>query len=64
MTATPPDNATHVGGTSLWLQEVNERVERSGIDTLGSTAQACWVWSAAMSAWASPAARWASPWPI
>ncbi len=40
MTATPPDNATHVGGTSLWLQEVNERVERDGVDTLGSKAQA------------------------
>jgi predicted ribosomally synthesized peptide with SipW-like signal peptide len=40
MTGTPPDNATHVGGTSLWLQEVNERVERTGIDTLGSKAQA------------------------
>jgi hypothetical protein len=40
MTATPPDNATHVGGTSLWLQEVNERVERTGVDTLGSKAQA------------------------
>jgi hypothetical protein len=39
LTATPPDNATHVGGTSLWLQEVNERVERSGIDTLGSSSQ-------------------------
>ncbi|HEY2483407.1 MAG TPA: autotransporter domain-containing protein, partial [Caulobacteraceae bacterium] len=40
MTATPPDNATHVGGTSLWLQEVNERIERDGVDTLGSKAQA------------------------
>lgn len=40
MTATPPDNSTHVGGTSLWLQEVNERVERTGVDTLGSKAQA------------------------
>jgi len=39
MTATPPDNATHVGGTSLWLQEVNERVTRTGIDTLGSRSQ-------------------------
>ncbi len=39
LTATPPDNATHVGGTSLWLQEVNERVDRSGIDTLGSDSQ-------------------------
>jgi predicted ribosomally synthesized peptide with SipW-like signal peptide len=40
LTGTPPDNATHVGGTSLWLQEVNERVERSGVDSLGSKAQA------------------------
>jgi hypothetical protein len=40
MTGTPPDNATRIGGTSLWLQEVNERVERSGVDTLGSKAQA------------------------
>jgi hypothetical protein len=37
---TPPDNATHVGGASLWLQEVNERVDRAGMDTLGSHAQA------------------------
>ena len=39
MTGTPPDNATHVGGASLWLQEVNERVTRTGIDTLGSKSQ-------------------------
>ncbi len=39
MTGTPPDNATHVGGSSLWLQEVNERVTRTGIDTLGSNSQ-------------------------
>ena len=39
LTATPPDNATHVGGASMWLQEVNERVDRTGIDTLGSDAQ-------------------------
>lgn len=39
MTGTPPDNATHVGGSSLWLQEVNERVTRTGIDTLGSKSQ-------------------------
>ncbi|HWD67005.1 MAG TPA: autotransporter domain-containing protein, partial [Caulobacteraceae bacterium] len=39
LTATPPDNATHIGGASLWLQEVNERVNRSGIDTLGSSTQ-------------------------
>lgn len=38
--ATPPDNATHVGGSSMWLQEVNERVVRDGTDTLGSHAQA------------------------
>ncbi|HEY1449051.1 MAG TPA: autotransporter outer membrane beta-barrel domain-containing protein [Caulobacteraceae bacterium] len=40
MTGTPPNNANHVGGTSLWLQEVNERVHRDTGDTLGSTAQA------------------------
>jgi len=39
MTATPPDNATHIGASSLWLQEVNERVDRSGVDSLGSDAQ-------------------------
>ena len=39
LTATPPDNSTHVGGASLWLQEVNERVKRSGIDSLGSDSQ-------------------------
>ena len=38
-TQTPPDNATTLGGESLWVQEVNERVDRSGIDTLGSDAQ-------------------------
>jgi hypothetical protein len=38
-TQTPPDNATTMGGQSLWLQEVNERVDRSGLDTLGSDAQ-------------------------
>jgi hypothetical protein len=40
MAATPPDNANHVGGSSLWLQEVNERVNRDGVDTLGSKAEA------------------------
>jgi len=40
LTATPPDNATHIGASSMWLQEVNERVQRTGIDTLGSDAQA------------------------
>jgi predicted ribosomally synthesized peptide with SipW-like signal peptide len=39
MTATTPDAGTRVAGTSLWLQEVNERVERSGTETLGSSAQ-------------------------
>jgi hypothetical protein len=34
---TPPDAGTRVGpATSLWLQQVNERVERSGLDTLAS----------------------------
>jgi len=39
MTGTNPDPNTRVGGSSLWLQEVNERVNRSGIDTLGSESQ-------------------------
>ena len=39
MTGTTPDAGTRVAGTSLWLQEVNERVERSGTSTLGSSAQ-------------------------
>ena len=36
MTSTVPDPTTRVAGTSLWLQEVNERVKRSGISTEGS----------------------------
>jgi hypothetical protein len=36
MTGTTPDAGTRVAGSSLWLQEVNERVDRSGLDTLGS----------------------------
>jgi len=39
LTQTPPDNNNAVAGQSLWLQEVNERVDRSGVDTLGSDAQ-------------------------
>jgi uncharacterized protein with beta-barrel porin domain len=39
MTGTNPDPNTAVAGSSLWLQEVNERVSRSGIDTLGSESQ-------------------------
>lgn len=39
MTGTTPDAGTRVAGSSLWLQEVNQRVDRSGIDTLGSTAK-------------------------
>ena len=36
MTGTAPEAASRVAGTSLWLQEVNERVDRSGSQTLGS----------------------------
>ena len=36
MVGTTPQSATHVGGTSLWLQEVNERVDMSGTSTLGT----------------------------
>jgi hypothetical protein len=36
LTAAPPDNGTRVAGTSAWLQEVNEQVARSGIDSPGS----------------------------
>ena len=36
MTGTTPDAGTRVAGSSLWLQEVNERVRRSGIETQGS----------------------------
>jgi hypothetical protein len=36
LTATTPDAGTRVAGSSLWLQEVNERVRRTGIETQGS----------------------------
>ncbi len=39
MTAANPDPATRVAGTSLWLQEVNDRVDRQGVDTLGTNAK-------------------------
>jgi hypothetical protein len=39
LTGTNPDPNATVAGSSLWLQEVNERVSRSGIETLGSEAQ-------------------------
>jgi hypothetical protein len=38
-TGTTPDAGTRVPGTSLWLQEVNERVQRDGVSTLGSESQ-------------------------
>jgi hypothetical protein len=38
-TGTPPDPANHTGGTSLWLQEVNERIDRSGLDSVGSSSK-------------------------
>jgi hypothetical protein len=36
MVGVAPDASSRVAGTSLWLQEVNERVDRSGTQTLGS----------------------------
>ena len=36
LTSAPPDNGTRAAGSSLWLQEVNEQVNRSGIDSPGS----------------------------
>ena len=39
MTSTTPDAGTRVAGSSLWLQEVNERVNRTGIQTLGSNSK-------------------------
>jgi hypothetical protein len=39
LTAAPPDNGKRVAGSSLWLQEVNEQVARSGIDSPGSYAK-------------------------
>ena len=39
MTGTTPDAGTRVAGSSLWLQEVNERVDRAGLETQGSHAK-------------------------
>jgi hypothetical protein len=39
MTSTAPEAASRVAGTSLWLQEINERVDRSGINTEGSNSK-------------------------
>ncbi|HEY5107523.1 MAG TPA: autotransporter outer membrane beta-barrel domain-containing protein [Caulobacteraceae bacterium] len=39
MTGTTPDAGTRVAGTSVWLQEVNERVDRQTQATLGSSAK-------------------------
>lgn len=39
LTGTTPDAGVRVPGTSLWLQEVNERVNRSGISSVGSYSQ-------------------------
>ena len=36
LTSTTPDAGTRVEGSSLWLQEVNERVHRTGLETQGS----------------------------
>jgi len=39
LTGTAPDAGARVPGTSLWLQEVNERVNRTGVDSVGSFSQ-------------------------
>jgi hypothetical protein len=39
MTAANPDPSTRVAGSSLWLQEVNDRVDRQGVTTLGTNAK-------------------------
>ncbi len=39
MTSTTPDAGARVAGSSLWLQEVNDRVNRKGVQTLGSYAK-------------------------
>jgi hypothetical protein len=39
LTSTAPDNGKRQAGTSLWLQEVNEQVSRSGIDSPGGYAK-------------------------
>jgi hypothetical protein len=39
LTGSSPDAGTRVPGTSLWLQEVNERVNRTGVDSVGSNSQ-------------------------
>jgi hypothetical protein len=36
MTGVAPSASSRVAGTSLWLQEVNERVDRTGVQTDGS----------------------------
>jgi hypothetical protein len=36
MVSTAPEAASRVAGTSLWVQEINERVDRSGEQTEGS----------------------------
>jgi hypothetical protein len=36
MVGVAPEATSQVAGTSLWLQEVNERVDRTGAQTLGS----------------------------
>jgi predicted ribosomally synthesized peptide with SipW-like signal peptide len=39
MTSTSPGPASRVAGTSLWLQEVNERVDRTGTSSEGSNSK-------------------------
>jgi hypothetical protein len=36
LTGSVPDPTARVTGTNLWLQEVNERVKRDGVSTIGS----------------------------
>ena len=39
LTGASPDAGVRVAGTSLWLQEVNERVNRDGVASVGSYSQ-------------------------
>ena len=39
LTSLSPDQGSRVTGTSLWLQEVNQRINRSGITSQGSAAK-------------------------
>lgn len=39
LVSTAPEESSRVAGTSLWLQEVNERIDRSGVQTEGSNSK-------------------------